>query len=159
MKGHEWSIKPRKTYTTINNGFYAKDYVINLLVVLACHQMGLGVKCLEKFFAYLGIKSLHQHAFRSCEDHCGKSLISVAEETMKDAQKEEKKLSEEKFGRTFINTVRKIITCIIIAVDMGWNKRSSGKRYDSPSGVCHMVGVLSEKHIWFHFNNKNLLLL
>ena len=30
---------------------------------------------------------------------------------------------------------------------MGWNKRSSGRRYDSPSGVSYMLGVIQKKKL------------
>lgn len=39
---------------------------------------------------------------------------------------------------------------IAALVDMGWQKRSSGNRYDSPSGVSLMIGALSKKIIQRH---------
>jgi len=43
------------------------------------------------------------------------------------------------------STIRKVFAMITVSFDMGWNKRSSGNRYDSLSGHALAIGCLSNK--------------
>ena len=44
---------------------------------------------------------------------------------------------------------------ITASTDMGWQKRSSGHRYDSPSGHMFFIGALTKKIIAFQLFSKN----
>ena len=44
---------------------------------------------------------------------------------------------------------------ITASTDMGWQKRSSGHRYDSPSGHMFFIGALTKKVIAFELFSKN----
>ena len=89
---------------------------------------------------------MHQHAYSKSEQVLGEALIKEAEQTMHDAREEEKaKVLENDQNKTFIHSIWGLLVLITVAVDMGWNKRSLGWRYDSPSGVTYMIGVLFQK--------------
>ena len=146
IKRHMWKVQPSKTDYLGRQSNSSSRHHINILAVLASHQVGIGYFHLTRFFAFLGINGLHQHAYRACEDILGKYLILSAEETMHEAREEEKKaVLEQDYKRHYTHSEWGFLVLMIVAVDMGWNKRASGRLYDSPSGVTHMLGVIFQK--------------
>ena len=68
------------------------------------------------------------------------------------------KFDGEQFVRKFDEWRAKKLTNedngLTICYDMGWNKRSTGTRYDSISGQGVMVGALSRKVVGFTTKSK-----
>lgn len=65
---------------------------------------------------------------------------------MEEARGEEKSaVLKNDPSKTFLHSIYGWLVLLIVAVDMGWNKHSSGRRYDSTSGIAHMIGVLFQK--------------
>ena len=91
IKRHTWKVEPMKTDFLGRQSNSSSQHHINILAVLASHQVGIGYFHLMRFFAFWGINGLHQHAYRACEDVLGKFLLLSAEELMHDAREEEKK--------------------------------------------------------------------
>ena len=75
------------------------------------------------------------HGFKICEEKVRKVLEEVALEAMEEALVVEKEKSEK-----YSTLEDGILPSLTLSVDMGWNKRSSGRRYDSPSGVFLAMG-------------------
>ena len=78
---------------------------------------------------------------------------------MQDALKEEvrltniaNKIDHEKWLQTPINQRPQVK--LTVSFDMGWQKRSSGKRYDSLSGHAFMIGARSKKIIDCNVSSK-----
>ena len=66
---------------------------------------------------------------------------------MKDALKEEIKLSKEAGAGTYQTEQYGELPSLTVGTDAGWQRQASGRRYDSASGVVHFVGVHSGKVI------------
>lgn len=110
------------------------------------HQIGLGQKSVERFFSFMGIVSLKKQMYKSSKAIVGKSLIWCAEETIHNAQEVENKAAVEKDPAcSVVSSLGQRLVELIISIDMGWNKCSSGHRYNGPSGVLYMLGVISNK--------------
>ena len=75
-------------------------------------------------------------------------MVQTAEETMHDGRELEKKLTLLKDPNAkSMHPIHGELVHVVGSVDMGWNKRSSGRRYDSPSGVSHCISSLGNKII------------
>ena len=91
IKQHTWKVEPMKTDHLGQQTNSLSWHHINILAVLASHQVGIGYFHLMRFFAFFfGINGLHQHAYRACEDVLGRYLILSAEEIMHNAREDEK---------------------------------------------------------------------
>ena len=71
----------------------------------------------------------------------------VAEQSMKNAFLEEVRLSYEAGEGTYYTKELGTKPALTLFTDTGWNKRSSGRGYDSPSGITNMIGEYSKKII------------
>ena len=108
---------------------FAKNCDLNLTSILASHQVGMGHYSMQRFFAFMGIHSPKQRLYATCEEIVGEVLISCAEKTMHDAREEEKiaAVALDPTCSIISRTGQKLVE-VIIAIDMGWNKRSSVRR-------------------------------
>ena len=81
--------------------------------------------------------------FSSAKEIVVEALIHCAKETMHDAREAEKKAAVQQDPLSLIvcSAGQKLIE-IILSIDMGWNKRSSSRHYNSPSGVLYMLGCI-----------------
>ena len=73
--------------------------------------------------------------YKKVEDEIGEHIGQASKESMQQALKEELELSPDyhttiKWGK---------LKALTISVDMGWQKRASGRLYNSPSGVLHQM--------------------
>jgi len=110
----------------------SKIYLINSLAVLAMQQLGMGLDGLSTITGTLGIRSSigNYQTWRSIQDRVG-----IAEQEVKDevlAENVEKAISLAlACGATKDDDGRVGLVC---SVDGAWQKQSSGRKYDSPSG-------------------------
>ena len=89
---------------------------------------------LLSFIDLPNVKAVNGRFFRNMESIVGPSLRKVGTKAMEEALLEEIKVtlgSEDKFKEWQKGNLPVSIT---VSFDMGWNKRSSGNRYDSISG-------------------------
>ena len=91
-KTHNWEVQPRVRKDSMFKNKWSKrsNYEVNLLSVIACHQVGWSYYTLNRFFAFIGIKSMGQLLFSSCEQIIGKATTKIAEESMHEAREKEK---------------------------------------------------------------------
>ena len=127
----------------------------NLRLVLATLAVGNGGTDLADFCAFLDLPqaaTFGKKPFNKIECAIGARLRNVVEEGMKDALQEEIRLTLERQGKSYSewlkqdeNTRQQVL--LTVCYDMGWQKRSSGNKYDSLSGHAFMVGTESRKII------------
>ena len=98
----------------------------------------------------LGLPYMAFPAYKKVEDEIGEHIGQASKESMQQALKKELELSPD-YHKTIKWGNFKALT---ISVDMGWQKRASGRLYNSPSGVLHVIGARTGKII-FSFVYRN----
>jgi len=144
---HEWTMTPDPVSSKKQDG---KDrdhksighYEINWILTAAMHVNGLGWSHMSKLFGMLGIgvAAFSRKTQRQMEKELGDAEISVSDDIMLENMMKEMALSEKEDDYTDDNgVVQQGRHLIDLSIDMGWQSRSSGKKYDSISG--HMLGI------------------
>ena len=112
-------------------------YQLNFKLTLGAIASGIvptNLARLSSFIDIPNVKAVNGRLFRKMELSVGPILRQVGTKAIEEALKEEIKLtleSKEKYSAWIEGNSPLSIT---ISFDMGWNKRSSGNRYDSISG-------------------------
>ena len=120
-------------------------------MIISHHLCGLGYYETRKIFSFLDLPYMNFRAFKRCEEFVGKNgLEKVTKKVIQNALQEEIQLTNEVYD----TDKYKKLPALTVSLDMGWQKRSSGRRYDSPSGVLHCIGARSGKII-FSFVYRN----
>ena len=123
-------------------------YAINQKMIISHHLCGLGYYETRKIFAFLDLPYMNFRAFKRCEEFVGKNgLEKVTKKVIKNALQEEIQLTNE----VYETDKYKKLPALTVSLDMVWQKRSSGRRYNSPSGVIHCIGARSGKIIFSFF--------
>ena len=120
-------------------------YETNLKVVLGAIASGICPSDVETLFKFLDIpipSSFPYVTFPKLENLIGEAIMKVSEQSMRDGLKKEIELESGKKYSVWIQLCEKI--GIIGSYDMGWNKRSSGNRYDSLTGHAFLIGCKSK---------------
>ena len=131
-----------------NNHDKAIFYEQNIKVVLGTIAAGIGPKDVETLFSFLGIpmpSSFPYVTFPKIENVIGPTLINVSEKSQLEALKKEVKAETGQDYGELMTKDEKI--GIMGSYDMGWNKRSSGHRYDSISGHAFLISYHCQKVI------------
>lgn len=131
----------------------SEEYAINTRFVIALQQVGGCGSEAEAIMASLnlpGSSNMKTHTFHRVENEIGKLIRNVAYQQCDSALEEEVFLTLEKEGRSeyfekWKQGEAKNCVSITACYDMGWNKRSSGHRYDSNSGHAFLIGALTKK--------------
>ena len=127
-------------------------YDLNLKLCLGTLASGLGSSNMSELFSFLGLpkaKTFHKRLFPICEFRIGASLRKIACEAMKEGRTLEVKEQLKVDGREYndwLNNEKEQVK-LTVSFDMGWNKRSSGNRYDSLSGHAFYIGCLTQQII------------
>ena len=80
--------------------------------------------------------------FKAYKKHVGdKGIEVVSFQVREEALKEELQLTK----KTYSTEKYGMKPALSVSLDMGWQKRSSGRRFDSPSGVLHCIGGHTKK--------------
>jgi len=87
-------------------------------------------------------------------DAIGTAQQEIADECMLDNIKEEIKQSQAAGRPTKNDPAGLLRQGLTVSIDMGWQKHSSGNRYDSPSRVSIMIGALSKTILQRHVCGK-----
>ena len=162
-KGHCWTVPPKKVNpaNTKRRKEHKKSrkkinkFEINLQLIGAVQCCGGGATQARTIVSHLGLPcpDSFRNQFRELEDVIGQEQIQVQSELENIALAEEICLTLEKEGEECIDK-RSGLVKITISYDMGWSKRSSGRRYDSQSGHAHIVGLYTKKIIGTYTYNK-----
>ena len=101
----------------------------------------MGWTCAKNFFSILGVEYMSQTGYQSTENHVGAALMQVRRESLEEAMEEEKELTEE----TYSTEEDGELPACTFGVDMGWNRKGSGRTYNSATGTLNATGVNSGK--------------
>ncbi|CAG2205332.1 unnamed protein product [Mytilus edulis] len=123
---------------------HGRIWDINSKVALAAIHIGLGEHQLNAFLSILNMPTVSHKMFDQRSKEVGEVLESLAEESMVEWTEKEKTLTKECGGDESIT----------VCVDAGWQKRGSGRAYDSLTGHCSMIGSKSRKIIGYKWRSK-----
>ena len=123
-------------------------YELNLKLGLGTMASGIGPSNLNQLLSFIDLpncKTFDSTFFNNIELTVGSTLRKVSSKSMKEAIKEEVELTLADEIKQSKYEIGDLLAMISISFDMGWNKRSSGNRYDSLSGHALAIGCLSNK--------------
>ena len=129
---------------------------MNVRLVLGTLAIGSGGTDLADFLAFAGLPnfiSFCSGSFHRIETLINPYLLQVAEQSMERAREEEVKMTLLEKGICYDkewkqkNEMDRKQVALTTSFDMGWNKRSSGRRYDSLSGHGFLLGCRTNKII------------
>jgi hypothetical protein len=137
------------------------DYALSVLFVLAHISSGDGGTEAQRLISFLdlpgGPSMMKKSTFPTLEKQIQPSISSAADAALFQVITEEVRLSFGDNNNEAFNTWKHAVdhgheltissypSIFFVAMDMGWNKRSSGRRYDSLSGHAFLVGRHTRK--------------
>lgn len=129
-----------------------RDFPVHYSLVLLMQQLGCGLEGIRAVLSHLDMSSTVGDwvKWRELMDVVGVAEQQVAQQCMENNMREETRLSEIEGIPCSVDTNGIERQGIAASIDMGWQKRSSGNRYDSCSGVSLMFGALSKSIIGKH---------
>lgn len=133
-----------------------RDYLVHYSLVLLMQQLGCGLEGIRAILTHLDLCPTvgNWEKWRELMDTIGETQQEIADECMKKNMKQEIDLAKEAGIPTVVDPTGCMRQGVAASIDMGWQKRSSGNRYDSPSGVSLMIGAYSKKIIQRHVCSK-----
>ncbi|CAC5393417.1 unnamed protein product [Mytilus coruscus] len=115
---------------------------INTKIAIAMYDTGLGPHQVNRFFTNINLPGISQTSLKKREREVFEPIKQVAKRSLDDSLEEEKKASERLSVSNSGDNVP-----VSVKYDMGWQKRGSGRKYNSKSGVGSMIGHLTGKLI------------
>nr|XP_034316705.1 uncharacterized protein LOC117686129 [Crassostrea gigas] len=135
-----------KYLNTIPTGKRHDDRVwdVNRKLAAAVQHTGVGYTQINGILAELNIPPISKTLLYTRQEEVGQATESVASSSINDALQEEVEAT----------TKNKQSTSITISVDGAWQKRGSGRSYDSLTGHCSMIGSQTGKIVGYSVRNK-----
>jgi hypothetical protein len=142
------------------------DYAVNVLFVLSFIGCGDGCREAARFLGLLGMPNdttMETRSFNIIEDRLAPTLQKLGEDILFESLTEEVRLSitDEfdaealaKWEQGAVDIPKEKYPRISVSFDMAWQQRSSGNRYNSPSGHSLLVGGKTKKPIAFVLKSK-----
>ena len=158
-----------RTYFPSNKFNYksVESYATNVYFILGLQQIGAGASDSGIVITYLNLPnaaSFKSKSFNRIESCIRPTVKELTQQSIECALKDEIKqtIIAEQPPRAKISllekfkqeTVEKEEVPLTVCYDMGWNKRSSGTRYDSVSGHGLMIGAYTKKVIGYKSLSK-----
>ncbi|XP_062588881.1 uncharacterized protein LOC134250534 isoform X2 [Saccostrea cucullata] len=106
---------------------------------------GIGFDQISGILAELNMPPISRTLLSSRQEEIGKATESVASLSLQQALEEE----------VLATNIKKQSSSISVSVDGGWQKRGSGRSYDSLTGHCSMMGACTGKVIDYSVRNKS----
>ncbi|CAC5381432.1 unnamed protein product [Mytilus coruscus] len=113
----------------------------NTQLASAMRHAGIGERQVNSLLSELNILHVSTWTLKARQNEAGHAFNSVTEECMVDAAKEEVQLNARDDG-------------LCVSVDGTWQKRDSGRGYDSLSGHCTMIGTVSGEVLGLSVRSK-----
>lgn len=137
----------------------SESFCINLQFVLGLMQVGAGAAESGTLLTFLDMahaNTFHRNTFRRVQNFLRQEIKVVSNGSMKTCREEEisKTVSKEIFEQYKDNKTKPSDIPLTCSYDMGWNKRSSGRKYDSISGHGFVIGTQTKKIINFRCMSK-----
>lgn len=122
---------------------------INQAATLGIYSVGLGFSHLEEFCTNLDVPSMSYDLFRTTEKEQHEDWYKLAKQASTKALLEEIELAK---ARGQVDSKGNALISII--TDGSWGKRSYGKYFSSLSGCAVIIGLQTNKVIYFDTRNK-----
>ncbi len=137
-----------------------ESFAINCQLVLSLMQMGCGSREADVLLTFLDLPNAHTFytkTFSRVSDAIRSEIKEISNKSMKDAREEEIReiLGEELFKKYNNGMLSPEEIGVVIMYDMGWNKRSSGNKYDSISGHGFALGGNTRKILNYRCMSKS----
>jgi len=137
----------------------SESYATNVQFVLGVEQIGGGPADSQILITYLGLphsSSFGSKTFGKIEAKIRPVIKKICNESIEKGLDEEvqKTRTSEDYARWKEGTLPAQANGLTVCYDMGWNKRSSGNRYDSISGHGIVFGAMSKKVIAYRAVSK-----
>jgi hypothetical protein len=164
---------PAKIGETTDERARSTDYAINVLYILSFISSGDGCTEATRLLGLLGLPNdttMQGRSFNIIEDRISPIMQSVARQILLDNLKNEVKVtfdaSEDKDDNDYQlwesslgDNATTVLTRakypeITVSFNMGWQQRSSGRKYASPTGHAFFVGALCRKPVSFCLRSK-----
>ena len=128
----------------------AEMFAINCQFVLSLMQTGCGATESETYISFLDLpngSTFKKKIFSRVQNAMRPEIVKISDLCMDDARHEEiKKTIGENLYKDFLqNKLPPSQVPLTVMYDMGWNKRSSGNKYDSMSGHGFLLGGNTRK--------------
>ena len=123
------------------------EYCINMSVVLAGIQSGLGYSALCDIFSMLNLKFFMKDRYSKIEEKIGIILKKEAEKSMDNALQEE-------INKSNVNCSNSKLPTICAIGDAQWSKRSYNQNYAANACCGCLIGSQSHKVIYLGVRNK-----
>jgi len=125
------------------------SFALNVQFVLALMQVGGGNSESETLINFLDLphgSTFKKSSFSSIQSALISQIVELSDKSMKKALSDEVKSSvSEKLFKEFHNKNNVKEIKLTVSYDTGWNKRSSGHKYDSISGHGFVMGAIGKK--------------
>lgn len=137
----------------------AESYAINCQFVLCLIQNGCGSTEGESLMTYLDLPnapSFKKKTFARIQEKMRPEIKQMSNKCLEDARNEEieRTIGEEMFKKFEKKELHASQVPLTVMYDMGWNKRSSGNKYDSISGHGFLLGGNSRKILNYRCMSK-----
>ena len=136
---------------TVEANFRMNDrrkYIINYNASLLCMKLGKGEECLSAIASSLSLFS-RAGRFKHISDRVGEAILDIAEENMAD-NREQEVLASLTHGLEPTSMGQPLV----VTSDNGWQKRSSGRAYNSPTGQNLGLGGYTKKVLYYVLLSK-----
>jgi hypothetical protein len=144
------------------------DYAINILYVLGFLSCGDGCTEAARLLGMLGLPNdttMQSRSFKNIEERIADKLQQLSDDILEENLIEEVRLSTadpidfDLWKQSIIAGSNVVLSKarypgISCSFDMGWQQRSSGVRYNSPSGHALLVGAHTRKPVAFVLKSK-----
>ena len=136
-----------------------ESFAINVQLVLSLLQMGGGSTEAGVLLTFLDLpnsQTFHTKTFTKIMTPIRPEIKKITDLCMQEARDEEIKetIGEELFERYKNGDLSSSEVQLVVMYDMGWNKRSSGHKYDSISGHGFLLGGNTRKIMNFRCMSK-----
>ncbi|CAG2248750.1 GGA [Mytilus edulis] len=121
-----------------------KIWDVNTKLALAAIDLGLGEHQINGLLSILNIPTVSHCMIDSRIREVGDVIESVADQSMEEWTEREKEMTRESDGNDNVT----------VSVDAAWQRRGSGRSYDSLTGHCSMIGSKTGKVINYKWRSK-----
>lgn len=130
----------------------ASNYIVNMRVVIAMQMLGLGLQSVTMFLGLLGIRHSigNKERWKKIQDLVGEAEAAVSSEVLVENQK--RAIEAAKAAGKVEDPAAGNRVGLVCSIDGAWQTRSSGRKYDSPSGhnllVCCRTKLILQKKVF-----------
>ncbi|CAC5378782.1 unnamed protein product [Mytilus coruscus] len=121
-----------------------KIWDVNTKLALAAIDLGLGEHQINGLLSILNIPTVSHCMIDNRIREVGDVIESVADKSLEEWTEKEKEMTRESVGNDNVT----------VSVDAAWQRRGSGRSYDSLTGHCSMIGSKTGKVINYKWRSK-----